>query len=185
MHTVTVGGVLIRRATASDREAIYDVCFRTGDAGGDASGLYSDRDLFGDVWVGPYLELRPNLAFVAEGDAGLDGYVVGADDTTTFESACEARWWPALRARYPDPPVDGQLTPDQQLHRLVPAAKLDQRLYLVRHEPDRGWLDHALAPDVGNTLVEQSDGCVRSVESKLEMAERSRCHELGRAALGQ
>ena len=29
---------------------------------------------------------------------------------------------------------------------------------------------------------EQSDGCVRSVERKLEMAERSRCHELGRAA---
>ncbi len=111
--------MLIRRAIASDREAIYDVCLRTGDAGGDASGLYSDPDLFGDVWVGPYLALRPNLAFVAEGDAGLDGYVVGADDTTEFESACEARWWPGLRARYPDPSDDGQLTPDQQLHRLV------------------------------------------------------------------
>ena len=73
--------------TAGDRDAIYDVCLRTGDAGGDASGLYVDRDLFGDIWAGPYLALRPHLAFVAEGDAGVDGYVVGAEDTTAFESS--------------------------------------------------------------------------------------------------
>ena len=41
------------------------------------SGLVVDRDLFGDVWVGPYLALRPHLAFVAETGAGVEGYIVG------------------------------------------------------------------------------------------------------------
>ena len=50
-------------------------------------GCTVDHDLFGDVWVGPYLALRPHLAFVAEGDAGVDGYIVGAEDTAAFESA--------------------------------------------------------------------------------------------------
>jgi ribosomal protein S18 acetylase RimI-like enzyme len=109
----------IRPAVASDRDAIYDVCLRTGDAGRDASGLHADGELFGDVWVGPYLALRPHLAFVAESDAGVDGYVVGAEDTAAFEADCAARWWPALRARYPDPPGDRDLAPDQRLHRLV------------------------------------------------------------------
>ena len=109
----------IRRAVAGDRDAIYDVCLRTGDAGGDASGLYLEPDLLGDVWAGPYLLLRPHLAFVAEDDAGVAGYVVGAEDTAAFESACEVHWWPARRARYPDPPDDRRLTPDELLHRHV------------------------------------------------------------------
>ena len=115
----TVGGVRIRRAVAGDRDAMYEVCLRTGDAGRDASGLYLEPDLLGDVWVGPYLLLRPHLAFVTEDRAGVAGYVVGAEDTAAFESACEMRWWPARRARYPDPPDDRQLTPDELLHRHV------------------------------------------------------------------
>ena len=109
----------IRRAEARDRDAIYDVCLRTADAGGDASALYVERDLPGDVWAGPYLELRPHLAFVAEHQAGVDGYIVGAEDTVAFGAECEAQWWPALRDRYPDPPDDRDLTPDQRLHRYI------------------------------------------------------------------
>jgi ribosomal protein S18 acetylase RimI-like enzyme len=104
---------------ASDRDAIYDVCLRTGDAGRDATELYTDRRLFSDIWAGPYLVRRPHLAFVVEGDAGVDGYVVGADDTAAFESECEAHWWPVLRAQYPDPPGGRVLTPDERLHRHV------------------------------------------------------------------
>jgi ribosomal protein S18 acetylase RimI-like enzyme len=111
--------VRIRRAEAGDRDAIYDVCLRTADAGGDASALHVERDLPGDVWAGPYLELRPRLAFVAESHAGVDGYIVGAEDTVAFRADCEAQWWPALRARYVDPPDDCDLTPDLWLHRYI------------------------------------------------------------------
>ena len=109
----------IRRAEAGDRDAIYDVCLRTADAGGDASALYVDHDLPGEVWAGAYLALRPHLAFVAEYHTGVDGYIVGAEDTVTFGAECEARWWPALRARYVDPPDDRDLTPDRRLHRYI------------------------------------------------------------------
>ena len=30
------------------------------------------------------------------------GYVLGALDSDAFEARCEADWWPALRARYPE-----------------------------------------------------------------------------------
>ena len=111
--------MLIRPARPTDRDAIYDVCLRTGDAGDDATALVDDHELFGDVWVGAYLALRPALAFVAESGAGVDGYIVGTEDTAEFAAECEVRWWPARRARYPDPPDDGVLSPDQVLHRHV------------------------------------------------------------------
>ncbi len=35
--------------------------------------------------------------------SGVAGYVVGVADTRPFEARLERDWWPALRARYPDP----------------------------------------------------------------------------------
>ena len=118
-HPGNGGRVRIRQARPGDRDAVYDVCLHTGDAGGDASGLVADPDLLGDVWAGPYLAMRPQLAFVAETSAGVEGYIVGTEDTAAFAVECEALWWPALRARYPDPPDDRELTPDEVLHQRV------------------------------------------------------------------
>jgi ribosomal protein S18 acetylase RimI-like enzyme len=109
----------IRRAVPRDRDALYDICVRTGDAGEDARPLYRNPELLGEIWVGPYLVLAPDLAFVADDDNGVVGYVLGAADTVAFEAACEQRWWPALRARYPDPLDDAPVTADGQLiHRI-------------------------------------------------------------------
>ena len=33
---------------------------------------------------------------------GACGYILGTGDTRAFEARCEAKWWPALRARYAD-----------------------------------------------------------------------------------
>jgi ribosomal protein S18 acetylase RimI-like enzyme len=111
--------VTIRPATAADRPALYEICRLTGDTGEDASGLYADPYLLGEVWVGPYLVLEPDLAFVGDDGGNAVGYVLGAADTAAFEAACEERWWPALRGRYPDPPPSGELTPDEELHRWI------------------------------------------------------------------
>jgi ribosomal protein S18 acetylase RimI-like enzyme len=111
--------IVIRRAGRADRSALYEICLLTGDAGTDASGLYADPDLLGTVWVGPYLVLEPDLAFVAEGVGGVAGYVLGAADTAEFEAACEERWWPDLRRRYPEPPASGDLTRDEELHKWI------------------------------------------------------------------
>jgi ribosomal protein S18 acetylase RimI-like enzyme len=114
-----VAPVVIRTAVPEDRDALYEICRLTGDAGEDASELYTDPDLLGELWVGPYLALEPELAFVAEDEQGPVGYVLGAADTAAFEAACERAWWPARRVRYAAPPVGGDLSPEQELHRWI------------------------------------------------------------------
>jgi ribosomal protein S18 acetylase RimI-like enzyme len=60
---------------------------------------------------------EPSLAFVAEDEAGVGGYIVGALDSRDFAVRLEADWWPALRERYPAPPAElppDQWTPDQR-----------------------------------------------------------------------
>lgn len=91
----------IRPYAPGDEPALYEVCLRTGADGGDASGLYGDRRLLGEVFVGPYLALQPDLAFVLDDGAGAEGYVLGALDTRAFELACERLWWPGLREARP------------------------------------------------------------------------------------
>lgn len=104
----------IRAYRPGDETALYDVCLRTGADGDDASALYRDPRLLGEVYVGPYLRFAPELALVAEDEEGVGGYALGAADTPAFETACEESWWPALRRRYPleEParaPADAQI----------------------------------------------------------------------------
>lgn len=92
----------LRPARASDAAALDDVCVRTGDAGGDARPRFAHPELLADIWLRPYLLLSPDLAWVVAGPDDVPlGYVLGAADTAAFEEACEERWWPALRERYP------------------------------------------------------------------------------------
>lgn len=92
----------VRAARPSDRPALYDICLRTGDGGGDATSLHRDPALLGEVYVGPYLAFEPDLAFVlTDDDDRVGGYVLAARDTADFERRCETSWWPPLRARYP------------------------------------------------------------------------------------
>jgi ribosomal protein S18 acetylase RimI-like enzyme len=54
------------------------------------------------VWVGPYVTFEPSLAFVAQDDDGVGGYVLGALDSRALEQRQERDWWPALRESYPE-----------------------------------------------------------------------------------
>ena len=93
----------IRPLRSSDRDALYDICLKTGDAGADATALYRDPKLLGHLYAGSYAALEPESAFVVEDGEGLGGYIVGAYDTHAFETRAEHEWWPALRERYSDP----------------------------------------------------------------------------------
>jgi ribosomal protein S18 acetylase RimI-like enzyme len=108
----------IRAVTPDDHEVCYDICLRTGDAGRDATGLYQEPDLLGEVYAGPYLAVPGGLGYVVVDDAGVAGYVLGTADTRAFEAACEATWWPALRERHPDP-GDEPGTPDDRIRWLI------------------------------------------------------------------
>lgn len=106
---------MIRPVSQADLDALYEICLRTGDAGEDATHLYSDPRLLGEIYVGPYVVLDSGLGFTVEVDGRLGGYVLGTPDTRRFEDECEERWWPRLRRRYPDPPS----APDEHLVAII------------------------------------------------------------------
>ncbi len=93
----------IRPYEAADLDDLYRICLQTAASGQDATALVSDPILPGQVFAAPYGVFEPKLAWVAEDEAGVAGYVLGALDTRAFERRLERDWWPALRTRYPDP----------------------------------------------------------------------------------
>ena len=112
----------IRPYRDSDLDDLYRICLQTGDGGQDATSMYDDPRVLGHVFAAPYGLFEPSLAFVAEDDAGVGGYVLGALDSQAFEKRLEASWWPALRDRYPAPPAElppDQWTPDQRAAGLI------------------------------------------------------------------
>jgi ribosomal protein S18 acetylase RimI-like enzyme len=107
----------IRPYRYSDLDDLYRICLQTGDSGQDATSMFDDPRILGHVFAGPYGLFEPSLAFVAEDEVGVGGYIVGALDSRVFEERLEADWWPALRDRYPAPPSGlppDQRTPDQR-----------------------------------------------------------------------
>ena len=111
-----MGGVpelTIRPTEFGDLDAMYAICVATGDAGADARAMYTEQDLLGHIYVGPYVMMESGFGFVLEASTGdaaeVLGYAVAAADTAEFEAECEAAWWPALRRRYPaveSPPTE-------------------------------------------------------------------------------
>lgn len=94
----------IRPYRPGDEPALASVCLRTADAGNDATGLLADDELWASLFVLPYLEHDPELAFVVEADSGEPaGYAVAAADSTAFESWFRDSWWPRLAPRWPEP----------------------------------------------------------------------------------
>jgi ribosomal protein S18 acetylase RimI-like enzyme len=103
---VDTDSVRIRGYQPADLDDLYRICLLTADSGRDASALYSDPRLPGEIYAAPYGVFEPGLAFVAEDREGVGGYVLGALDTRAFEERLERDWWPQLRLRYPEPPPD-------------------------------------------------------------------------------
>lgn len=92
----------IRNVCAGDRDAVYEICLRTADAGADGTHLYADPQLPGHVWAGGYVALEPEHGYVVVDGADRPvGYALGALDSRAFEAELERVWWPRLRAHYP------------------------------------------------------------------------------------
>ncbi|MDL9981361.1 GNAT family N-acetyltransferase [Microbacterium sp. ASV49] len=94
----------IRTFRPGDEEALADICVRTGDAGGDATGRYSSDDLLPAIFVLPYVARHPDFAWVVESDDDrVTGYIVGAPDTDAFDAWFRDEWWPRYHAQFPRP----------------------------------------------------------------------------------
>ena len=93
----------IRSYRPTDLDAVYDICVRTANSGGDARGQYSTDRLIGDVFAAPYVTLEPEHAHVLDdGDGNAVGYVLGTADTVHFVRRYRAEWLPATD--YTEPP---------------------------------------------------------------------------------
>lgn len=97
----------LRPFRPGDEPALAEICLRTADTGADATGILTDDDLWGQIFVLPYVARHPDLAFVVESDDGrVVGYVVGTDDTRAFEDWFHDEWWPSFAERWPRPGED-------------------------------------------------------------------------------
>ena len=106
----------IRPYHPDDLDELYRICVQTADNGEDATSMFRDPRLPGQVYAAPYARFEPSLAFVAHDAAGVGGYVVAALDSQAFERRLERDWWPALRAAHPEPSQDlaeGLSAPEQ------------------------------------------------------------------------
>ena len=93
----------IRPYRPADLDALYDICVRTADAGGDARGQYSTDRLMGDLFAAPYATLEPEHTHVLDDGTGTAvGYVLGTADTARFARRYRDEWLP--RTAYPEPP---------------------------------------------------------------------------------
>lgn len=97
--------MLIRPYDNSDFPWLSEICVRTANAGQDATGLLKDDDLWPAMFLAPYLEYDPELAFVAVAGGRPVGYIVGADNTDDFEEWFRQEWWPRQSERWPHPAV--------------------------------------------------------------------------------
>jgi ribosomal protein S18 acetylase RimI-like enzyme len=90
----------IRLYRETDRDAMFDICMRTGWAGGDARGYFEDQELLPDIFAAPFAALEPDLLFMLDNGERAVGYVAGTSDTVRFVKEYRERWLPLVADRH-------------------------------------------------------------------------------------
>jgi len=165
----------IRPYRPDDLERLREICVRTAHAGQDATGLFSDDSLWPAVFLDPYLELDPGLAFVADQGSGPLGYVVATADTGSFVERYRAEWLPRLEERFEhvQPPTGLEqqiahlgLTPERMLRAGAPGHPAHLHIDLLPEAQGRG-LGRAL---IRTLLAELSSRGIRGVHLGIDPA---------------
>jgi len=155
----------IRTATLGDEARLYEICVLTGDSGKDATGIFEEPNLLGDIWVGPYLHLSPAHCFVVDDNSEVLGYCIATLDSTSFDTVAAALWWPAKQAIYSKPDIaqKDSWSRDERLAHLIhnpltsPAEFLEEfpshaHINLVAEMQGKGW---------GKKLMEAMENSLR------------------------
>jgi ribosomal protein S18 acetylase RimI-like enzyme len=141
--------MIIRRYRTEDFSDVSDVCLRTAERGGDATGLYVSDDLMPDVFARPYLLFEPAFAFVLDDGQRVSGYILCAPDTASFVARYRAEWLPMLSRKYAPvtpPPKDRDelirylgLNPEYMLKPQVEQYPAHLHIDLLPGLQRRGW----------------------------------------------
>ncbi|MFJ8606090.1 GNAT family N-acetyltransferase [Streptomyces sp. NPDC003328] len=116
MARVKTSRALIRPYLPTDRDALFDICVRTAENGGDSRQIYPDPELLPNIFAAPYAELEPELAFVVDDGDRAVGYIVGTADTSAFVRRFREEWLPGLVDRYPAPTGEPSTPTGVMLH---------------------------------------------------------------------
>ena len=159
----------IRLASLTDERTLYEICVITGDSGKDATGIFQQPNLLGDIWVGPYLHLSPAHCFVVDDNGEVLGYCIATLDSTSFDTVAAALWWPAKQAIYTKPDIaqKDSWSRDERLAHLIhnpltsPTEFLEEfpshaHINLVAEMQGKGW---------GKKLMEAMENSLREAGS--------------------
>ncbi|GLW53695.1 GNAT family N-acetyltransferase [Kitasatospora phosalacinea] len=114
---------VVRPYRPTDRAALFDICVRTAENGGDSRQTYPDHELLPNIFAAPYAALEPDLAFVLDDGGQAVGYVLATADTPAFVRRFRDEWLPTVTDRYP--PLTGE-----------PATPSEVMVHLL-HTPER------------------------------------------------
>lgn len=73
-----VDNLVIRPYKIEDRSAIRRICCDTGFLGNPVEPIFNDREIFADLFTGPYLNHESDWAWVVENGEGVVGYLLGS-----------------------------------------------------------------------------------------------------------
>jgi GNAT superfamily N-acetyltransferase len=74
----TAENIIIRPYKPEDRHAIRRICCDTGFLGNPIETIFSDREIFADLFAAPYLDYGADWAWVADNGGHVVGYLLGS-----------------------------------------------------------------------------------------------------------
>src|SRR5580658_5685961 len=78
VHSQLAEKIIIRPYAPTDRTTTRQICCDTGFLGDPIETIFTDREVFADLFTSPYLNYEPNCAWVAETDGRVVGYLLGS-----------------------------------------------------------------------------------------------------------
>jgi ribosomal protein S18 acetylase RimI-like enzyme len=91
----------IRPATLDDLTDLYFVALKTGNSGSDATSLFRNDQMLGEVFVGPYVTHASETSNLLSESGKTIGYGLCVLDTDLFQKLMK-HWWPQLQIKYAD-----------------------------------------------------------------------------------
>jgi ribosomal protein S18 acetylase RimI-like enzyme len=148
----------IRKYRPSDRADVAEICLKTGDSGADATGMYVSDDLLADIYVLPYVELEPDLAFVVDTGERVAGYLVAAADTRSFIDRFRAQWLPGFTAKYSPSTPSAQVATATSSDEIIQVGMHPERMMIPEIDEFPAHLHIDLLPElqgqgVGRRLI--------------------------------
>ncbi|MFT4148112.1 MAG: hypothetical protein QM632_04880 [Micrococcaceae bacterium] len=85
-----------------DAPGVYRLGIQTAMQGRIIEDSFNNQDLYGHVFVGPYIFHDPTHTVVAVDEYGINGYMAVSQHVGKMEAWAHRNWWPLLQDQYPE-----------------------------------------------------------------------------------